>query len=186
MVLRTFSPARAWRPAVVARLARTLGQLSVTLQCKFATLALVLCDHVPRCRRAGPPVLRRSAHRRRVPTGAAPAKSHPRPPARTLSAVSSFRQPSHKRRGPPVRWRAANCGGVQRSHRLRHLRRKHCVSTPQAVPGRGVHLVARLVAHQTAGYGLPNPALKRKANGEQGLHASAVAARAAGFRLALR
>jgi hypothetical protein len=25
VVLRTFSPARAWRPAVVARLARTLG-----------------------------------------------------------------------------------------------------------------------------------------------------------------
>ncbi|CAD5374032.1 hypothetical protein RA210_U470003 [Rubrivivax sp. A210] len=25
MVLRTFSPARAWRPAVAARLARTLG-----------------------------------------------------------------------------------------------------------------------------------------------------------------
>ena len=30
MVRRTFSPARAWRPAVVARLARTLGPRSTT------------------------------------------------------------------------------------------------------------------------------------------------------------
>ena len=31
MVLRTFSPARAWRPAVVARLARTLGVMNLPL-----------------------------------------------------------------------------------------------------------------------------------------------------------
>ena len=33
MVRGTFSPARAWRPAVVARLARTLGIRNTTVQC---------------------------------------------------------------------------------------------------------------------------------------------------------
>ena len=33
MVLCTFSPARAWRPAVVTRLARTLGIRKATVQC---------------------------------------------------------------------------------------------------------------------------------------------------------
>ena len=33
MVLRTFSPARAWRPAVVARLARTLGFRNTQVRC---------------------------------------------------------------------------------------------------------------------------------------------------------
>ena len=33
----TFSPARAWRPAVVARLARTLGRIANTLAGQLAT-----------------------------------------------------------------------------------------------------------------------------------------------------
>ena len=37
MVLRTFSPARAWRPAVVARLARTLGRTICTVPNRSTT-----------------------------------------------------------------------------------------------------------------------------------------------------
>ena len=43
MVLRTFSPARAWRPAVVARLAQTLG---VTNSMSLPSLILFDCDGV--------------------------------------------------------------------------------------------------------------------------------------------
>ena len=54
MVLRTFSPARAWRPAVVARLARTLGSAK-TARSAAASSA--------RCRRRRPRPVPRSRAR---------------------------------------------------------------------------------------------------------------------------
>ena len=139
------------------------------------------------CRlRRGPSVRWRPAHQRHLPTSGLRTESHPRPPARVRTVVCLLRQPLHTGSRPPVRWRAAHLGGVQRSDRLRHLCRRHCASTLQAVANTGAHLVVQLVAAQPAEYGLPNPALKRKANGGQQLRAWSTAVRAVGFRLALR
>ena len=141
---------------------------------------------VPCLQRRGPSVRWRPAHQRYKPTRCVRTWSHPRPPARGRTAVWLFRQPLHARCGPPVRWRAANLGGVQRGHQLRHPHRRCCAFAPQAVVSSGAHLAVQLVAGQPAEYGLPNPALKRKANGGQQLRASLSAVRAVGFRLALR
>ena len=44
MVLRTFSPARAWRPAVVARLARTLGGAKTPIRYSPAMAPTIVRD----------------------------------------------------------------------------------------------------------------------------------------------
>ena len=79
MVRCTFSPTRAWRPAVVARLARTLGLAEMQSRSASTALALAAAES-PRCPRPSrAKTTQHAARRGPVPINCVQVKSRPRP-----------------------------------------------------------------------------------------------------------
>ena len=169
MVRGTFSPARAWRPAVVARLAQTLGVESRKPRMpvpRTTPSLLATCCSAPS---------RQCLASRRTParsslfgTGGVQASSRPRPPART-HCVPLFGQYSCSRPGagrPSPGGRRARAASTRGTTGGSH---EHCTAHARVKP-RPSPVAARQSAarvHQAAEYGLPNPAFKRTAYGRR-------------------
>ena len=153
MVRGTFSPARAWRPAVVARLARTLGITRTEMQTQFVPVSRTA--RLPRTARRGrsAPSSRQAPARLQElpcasPRGEFGARSDPVLRMHRRASNPGIKVPTISRKSV-ARVRAARA--TVPSIRLRSAARRAAVGS--AMPNTSLKLSANGVAHWPSGAG---------------------------------